>query len=60
MPEIPEKRQSIRPPRRVLLAGLLALVALVAVLVAVTAALHSGNDDCPASTSGGGVSKRCT
>ncbi len=47
MPDLPEKKQSIRSPRSLLLAALAALVVLVAVWFAVSAAVSWGGDDCP-------------
>jgi hypothetical protein len=61
MPEIPQKRQSIRPPVRLLLVGLAALLVLVVVWIAVSAALNRGSDDgCAPQTNKGAVSDRCT
>lgn len=48
MPDIPEKRQSIRPPRSFLLVILAVLVVMTAVWFAVSAAVKSGGEDCPA------------
>jgi hypothetical protein len=61
MPEIPQKRQSIRPPVRLLLVGLAALLVLVVVWIAVSVALNRGSDDgCAPQTNKGAVSDRCT
>jgi len=48
VPEIPEKRQSIRPPRSMLLAAAVIGIALLAVWFAVGAAVGGGGEDCPA------------
>jgi len=48
MQHIPEKRQSVRPPLRVLLVALVLLAALGVVWFAVSAAVHQGGEDCPA------------
>jgi hypothetical protein len=56
MPEFPEKRQSVRPPRRLLWAALVALAVLAAVWFAVAAAT---NEECPAERQTGAVSGRC-
>ena len=59
MPGIPEKRQSVRPSRRVLLGVLLIVVTLAAVWFAVTAAVQGGGEDCPAERETGAVSDQC-
>ncbi len=59
MPEIPEKRQSVRPPRPILLAALAALGVLVIVWVAVTAAVGWGGDDCATKPETGAASGNC-
>jgi hypothetical protein len=56
MPEVPEKRQSVRPPRQLLLAALVALALLAAVWVAVAVATR---EECPADRQTGAVSGRC-
>jgi hypothetical protein len=48
MPELPEKRQSVSPDRRVLLAVLGVAVVLAAVWFSVSAAVSGGGEDCPA------------
>jgi len=48
MRQIPEKRQSVRPPLRVVLVALVLLAALGVVWFAVSAAVHQGGEDCPA------------
>lgn len=49
MPEIPEKRQSIVPPVRILVPSILGLlVVLAAIWFAVAAAVGAGGEDCPA------------
>ena len=59
MSGIPEKRQSIRPPRRMLLVVCLILVAMAAVWFAVTTAVQAGGEDCPAERESGAVSNQC-
>jgi hypothetical protein len=56
MPGVPEKRQSVRPPRRLLWAGLLVLAVLAVVWFAVATATQ---EDCPAQRESGAVSERC-
>lgn len=49
MPEIPEKRQSVVPPARILVPSVLGLVVVLAVIwFAVAAAVTAGGEDCPA------------
>jgi len=57
MPTIPEKRQRIRPPLAVIVVALVAVLALGAVWFAVSAAVSSGGDDCPARTNA--TTERC-
>lgn len=59
MPGTPEKRQSIRPPRAVLL-GLGATVAIMLLVwVVVASAIGQGGQDCPAERDNGAVADRC-
>ena len=48
MPNMPEKRQSIRPPRSFIFVLVAMLVVMAAVWFAVSAAVKSGGEDCPA------------
>jgi hypothetical protein len=59
MPEIPEKKQSIRPPRSILLAAVAALAVLVVVWVAVSVAVGWGGDDCATEPETGAASANC-
>jgi hypothetical protein len=54
---LPEKHQSVVPPRRVLLGVVGVVVVLAAVWFAVSAAVSSGGQDCPAS--GNSTAERC-
>ena len=59
MPEIPEKKQSVRPPRTILFAALAALALLVVVWVAVSTAVGWGGDDCATKPETGAASGNC-
>ena len=60
VPELPEKRQSVRPNRSVLVGALLIAVVLAAVWFAVSAAVEAGGEDCPAQREQGAVSDKCS
>lgn len=59
MPELPEKKLSIGPPRSLLLTAL-ALVVLVAVWFAVSAAVGWGGDDRPTKPETGAAPDNCS
>jgi hypothetical protein len=48
MPEVPEARQSIRPDRGIVIGLVAVLVVMAVVWFAVSAAMGSGGQDCPA------------
>jgi hypothetical protein len=59
MPELPEKRQSIRPGLPVILGALGVLLIMAVVWLAVTWAIGSGGQDCPSRPSSGAAADRC-
>ena len=59
MPELPEQKQSIRPPRALVFVALAALVVLAAVWFAVSTAVGNGGDDCAARQESGVAGDRC-
>lgn len=59
MPATPEKRQSIRPPRPVLLGLGATVLMMIVVWVVVASAIGQGGQDCPAQRETGAVADRC-
>jgi hypothetical protein len=59
MPEIPEKRQSIRPRLPVLLGALGTVLVMAVIWFAVTWAVGAGGEDCASKPANGAASDRC-
>ncbi len=59
MPELPEKRQSIRPGLPVILGAAATLVIMAIIWFAVTWAVGSGGQDCASQPSSGASADRC-
>jgi hypothetical protein len=59
MPEMPEKRQSIRPGLPVVLGALGVLVIMAIVWLAVTWAVGSGGQSCQSRPNSGAAAHRC-
>ncbi|NUP32455.1 MAG: hypothetical protein HOU01_12135 [Streptomycetaceae bacterium] len=59
VPELPVKRQSIRPPRVLLLVVAAVLLLFAVIWGAVTWAVSDGKDSCPTRPPTGAASERC-
>jgi hypothetical protein len=59
VPDIPTKRQSIRPPRVLIYVGLAALLLFAVIWGAVTWAIGGGGESCPTRPETGAASERC-
>ena len=59
MPEMPEKRQSVRPRLPVLLGAVGTLVVMALIWFAVTWAVDAGGQDCASKPRSGASSDRC-
>ena len=59
VPDIPTKRQSIRPPRVLTYVGLATLLLFAVIWAAVTWAMGGGGESCPTKPESGAASERC-